>query len=63
MTNPPPDRTGYTVITQGSTQPGKTLSYAVIREADGVGLGAFFDSSPGGDVDQAIALDRVRPLP
>lgn len=59
MTNPPPDRTGYTVTTQGSNLPGNSISYSVTRNADGVGLGAYFNNAPGGDVDAAIALDRA----
>lgn len=64
MTSPQtPPRDGYVISSQGSTLPGKAVSYAVTRTADGVCIGAYFDLTPGADVDQAIALDRVRPLP
>jgi hypothetical protein len=64
MTSPPaPDRTGYVIASQGSTLPGKAVSYSVTRVADGVCIGAYFDLTPGGDIDQAIAQDRVEPLP
>lgn len=62
MTNPP-SRDGYVIASQGSTLPGKVVSYSVTRAADGVCIGAYFDLTPGGDIDQAIQVDRVKPLP
>lgn len=53
MEKMPPKRKGYSYIDQGN-------SVAVIRDEDGMGLGAFANSA---EVLDAIAADKAAPEP
>lgn len=50
----PADRTGYTVVTNPVAEGGQT-TYAVTRDDDGTGIGAFATEQ---EIDNAIAADR-----
>lgn len=54
MTEPQPDRTGYTVTEQTPEGGGQT-SWTIVRDLDGTGLGAYADPQ---QVDQTIERDR-----
>jgi hypothetical protein len=49
---PKPDRKGYTITKQ--EPPGGQVSYSIVRDADGTGVGAYTEDQ----IDGAIALDR-----
>ena len=52
------DRTGYTVTEQGGTDAfGRPVqvTWAIIRDSDGMGLGAYASEA---DVDRVITFDR-----
>jgi hypothetical protein len=52
----PGDRTGYQVIDQEADNPDVQTTWAVVRESDGVGLGAYAAQE---HVDEIIARDRA----